>query len=118
MGQAKHIAIAVKASDTTLTKDLGLGPCVAATMNGEVGDIGSFKNREHFAAYNGTASLEAFSGTRKIYRLSRKGNLRLIHAIHMAAMTPVGMPTAPVGLKIMDSCPRRKLVSAASWRVR
>ncbi len=91
----KHIAAAVKASGTTITKVFGVGPYVAATVKGEVGDISRFKNRDHFAAYNGTAPVEASSGPRKIYRLSRKGNRRLNHAIHMAAMTQVSHPHSP-----------------------
>jgi hypothetical protein len=36
-----------------------VGPYVAATGNGEVAHIGRFKNRDHFAADNGTAPVEA-----------------------------------------------------------
>ena len=46
-------------------------------------------DRDHFAAYNGTAPIEVSSGNRKIYRLSRRGNRRLNHAIHMAAVTQI-----------------------------
>ena len=49
-----------------------------------------FPGRSHFAAYNGTAPIEVSSGPRKIYRLSRRGNRRLNHAIHMAAVTQIG----------------------------
>ena len=48
-----------------------------------------FPSRDHFAAYNGTAPIEVSSGGRKIYRLSRRGNRRLNHAIHMAAVTQI-----------------------------
>ena len=91
----KHIAAAVKASGTTITKVFGVGPYVAATVKGEIGDISRFQNRDHFAAYNGTAPVESSSGPRKIYRLSRKGNRRLNHAIHLAAMTQVSHPHSP-----------------------
>ena len=40
-------------------------------------------------AYNGTAPVEVSSGNRRIYRLSLKGNRRLNHAIHMAAITQI-----------------------------
>jgi transposase len=40
-------------------------------------------------ARNGTAPVEVSSGKRKIYRLSRRGNRRLNHAIHMAAVTQI-----------------------------
>jgi transposase len=62
----RHIAAAVKASGTTITKVFGVGPYVAATVKGEVGDVSRFKNRDHFAAYNGTAPIEASSGPRKV----------------------------------------------------
>jgi transposase len=91
----KHIATAVKASGTTMTNIFGVGPYVAATVKGEVGDICRFKDRDHFAAYNGTAPIEASSGPRKITGLSRKGNRRLNHAIHMVAVTQVSQPHSP-----------------------
>jgi transposase len=45
--------------------------------------------RDHFAAYNGTAPVEVSSGNRKTYRLWLRGNRRLNHAIHMAAITQI-----------------------------
>jgi transposase len=48
-----------------------------------------FPGRSHFAAYNGTAPVEVSSGGRKVYRLSLRGNRRLNHAIHMAAVTQI-----------------------------
>jgi hypothetical protein len=40
-------------------------------------------------ADHGTAPIEVSSGQRKVYRLSRRGNRRLNHAIHMAAITQI-----------------------------
>jgi transposase len=51
--------------------------------------VSRFPDRDHFAAYDGTAPIEVSSGPRKIYRLSRRGNRRLNHAIHMAAVTQI-----------------------------
>jgi hypothetical protein len=48
-----------------------------------------FKNRDRFADCNGTALIEVASGKRKVNRLSRRGNRRVSHAIHMAAVTQV-----------------------------
>ena len=48
-----------------------------------------FTGRDRFAAYNGTAPVEVSSGHRKVHRLSRRGNRRLNHAVHMAAVTQV-----------------------------
>ena len=85
----KKLTAAVQASGNSLTKVFGVGPIVAATVIGEVRYVSRFADRDHFAAYNGTAPIEVSSGRRKIYRLSRRGNRRLNHAIHMAAVTQV-----------------------------
>ena len=85
----ERIAAAVKASKTTLTELFGVGPIVAAIVIGDVGDVARFASRDAFAAYNGTAPIEVSSGRRKIFRLSRRGNRRLNHAIHMAAVTQI-----------------------------
>jgi transposase len=85
----KRLAVAVRASGTTVTEIFGVGPVIAATMIGYVADVSRFPSRDHFAAYNGTAPIEVSSGDRKIYRLSRRGNRRLNHAIHMAAVTQI-----------------------------
>jgi transposase len=83
---------AVRASGTSLTGLFGVGPVTAATIIGEVRDVSRFTNRDRFAAYNGTAPIEVSSGQRKVHRLSRRGNRRVNHAIHMAAVTQVRQP--------------------------
>jgi Transposase IS116/IS110/IS902 family len=45
--------------------------------------------RVAIAACNGTAPVEVSSGGRKAWRLSLRGNRRLNHAIHMAAVTQI-----------------------------
>jgi transposase len=85
----KRLTAAVRASGTTTTDIFGVGPVIAATVIGCVVDVSRFASRDHFAAYNGTAPIEVSSGNRKIYRLSRRGNRRLNHAIHMAAITQI-----------------------------
>ena len=85
----KKLAAAVRASGTTLTQLFGAGPVVAGTIIGDVGDVSRFPGRDHFAAYNGTAPVEVSSGNRKVYRLSLRGNRRVNHAIHMAAITQI-----------------------------
>ena len=85
----KKLAAAVQATGTSLTGLFGVGPVIAAAVIGDVRDVSRFAGRDHFAAYNGTAPIEVSSGPRKIYRLSRRGNRRLNHAIHMAAVTQV-----------------------------
>jgi transposase len=83
------LAAAVKASGTSLTEVFGVGPVIAATIIGDVVIVARFPTRDHFAAYNGTAPVEVSSGGRKVYRLSLRGNRRLNHAIHMAAITQI-----------------------------
>jgi transposase len=83
----KKLAAAVKASGTSLTQVFGVGPVIAGTIIGDVGDAARFPGRDHFASYNGTAPVEVSSGNRKIHRLSLHGNRRINHAIHMAAIT-------------------------------
>jgi transposase len=85
----KKLDTAVRASGTSLTGLFGVGPVTAATIIGEIRDVSRFTNRDRFAAYNGTAPIEVSSGQRKVHRLSRRGNRRVNHAIHMAAVTQV-----------------------------
>jgi transposase len=85
----RKLAAAVRASGTTVTEVFGVGPAVAAAVIGDVRDISRFPGPDCFAAYNGTAPMEVSSGGRVIYRLSLRGNRRLNHAIHMAAVTQI-----------------------------
>ena len=85
----KKLAAAIRASGTTVTEVFGAGPAVAAAVIGDVRDISRFPGPDCFAAYNGTAPVEVSSGGRVIYRLSLRGNRRLNHAIHMAAVTQI-----------------------------
>jgi transposase len=85
----KKLAAAVKASGTSLTGLFGVGPVIAGTVIGDVRHVSRFADRDHFAAYNGTAPVEVSSGGRKVFRLSLRGNRRLNHAIHMAAITQI-----------------------------
>ncbi len=85
----KKLAAAVRASGTTVTEVFGVGPAVAAAVLGDVRDITRFPTSDHFAAYNGTAPVEVSSGGRVVYRLSLRGNRRMNHAVHMAAVTQV-----------------------------
>jgi transposase len=85
----KKLAAAVRASGTTLTQVFGVGPVITGTVIGDVADVSRFASRDHFAAYNGTAPVEVSSGNRKVYRLSLRGNRRINHAIHMAAITQI-----------------------------
>ena len=91
----KKIAAAVRAAGTSLTGLFGVGPVIAAAAIGDVRHVSRFPDRDHFAAYNGTAPIEVSSGGRKIWRLSRRGNRKLNHAIHMAAITQIRYRHSP-----------------------
>ena len=84
-----RLTTAVKASGTSLTSVFGVGQVIAATVLGDVGDVTRFPTADKFASCNGTAPIEVSSGNRKIYRLSMRGNRRLNHVIHMAAVTQI-----------------------------
>jgi transposase len=85
----KRIRDAVVASGTSVTELFGVGPTVACSLIGYTGDVTRFRNRDQFAAYNGTAPIEHSSAGRVVHRLSRRGNRRLNHAIHMAAICQI-----------------------------
>jgi len=88
----KRIRVAVQASGTSVTDLFGVGPIIAAELIGYTGDVGRFRNRDQFAAYNGTAPVEFSSGGRTVHRLSKRGNRQLNHAIHMAAICQLRQP--------------------------
>ena len=88
-GTRKKLAAAVKVSGTTLTEVFGVGPVIAGIIIGDIADVSRFPGRDHFASYNGTAPVEVSSGNRKVHRLSPRGNRRINHAIHMAAITQI-----------------------------
>jgi len=58
----KKLAAAVAATGTSLTRLFGVGPVIAAAVIGDVRDVSRFPNRDHFAAYDGTAPIEVSSG--------------------------------------------------------
>jgi transposase len=84
-----RISAAVAASQTTLTDIFGVGPIIAAMVIGFSGNPLRFTTASRYAAYTGTAPIEFSSGGRITHRLSRRGNRRLNHAIHMTAVTQI-----------------------------
>jgi transposase len=71
----------------------GVGPVVAARIQADVGDISRFADRNRFASWTGTAPLDASSGEQNRHRLSRAGNRRVNHMIHIAAVTQLRLNT-------------------------
>ena len=84
-----RITAAVTVSATTLTEIFGVGPIVACMLIGYSGDPMRFTTANRYAAYTGTAPIEFSSGGRTVHRLSRRGNRRLNHALHCAAITQI-----------------------------
>jgi transposase len=71
----------------------GVEPVVAARTLADVGDIARFANRNRFASWTGTAPLDASSGEQNRHRLSRAGNRRKNHMIHIAAISQIRLDT-------------------------
>jgi transposase len=62
---------------------------------GYSGDPSRFATAARFASSSGTAPIEFSSGGRVTHRLSRRGNRRLNHALHIAAITQIRHPHSP-----------------------
>ena len=72
----------------------GVGPAGAARILADAGDIARFADRNRFASRTGTAPLDASSGEQIRHRLSRAGNRRMNHVIHVAAIVQIRHDTA------------------------
>jgi len=110
----------VEASGSTLTQIFGVGPILAATILGTVGDVARFPTKAHFASYAGTAPVEASSGKVVRHRLSLGGNRKLNYALHMAA-TSQARSDAPGGSyyrkKIEEGKSRKEALRCLKRRV-
>jgi len=76
------------------------------------GDLRRFSTKQHFAAHTDTAPLEASSGKVVRHRLSRAGDRKLNHALHLMAIVqirhpPPGRPTTGASAP-RASPPRRR----------
>jgi transposase len=93
--KATHTAVAISSGEEELARKKvrsGVGPILAGMLIGYTGDITRFRNRDHYAAYNGTAPVEFSSGGRVVHRVSERGNRRLNHAIHMTVICQLRQP--------------------------
>jgi transposase len=89
----KELKAAVQARGSHLMDLHGIGPAGAARILADVGDVARFPDRNHFASWTGTAPLDASSGEQIRHRLSRAGNRRLNHVLHMAAIAQIRLDT-------------------------
>jgi transposase len=85
----QRLSQALAAYGTTLTDICGIGEIGAATILSIVDDPNRFPDRGHFAAFTGTAPLEASSGDVRRHRLSRRGNRQMNKVLHVAARTQI-----------------------------
>jgi Transposase IS116/IS110/IS902 family len=117
----KKLAAAVRAAGTSLTGLCGAGPVIAAAVIGDVRAVSRFPGRDHFAACTGAAPIEVSSGGRKIWRLSRRGNRRLNHAIRLAAVTQIrhrhSAGRACYGQKLAEGKTRKEALRALKRQV-
>jgi transposase len=82
----KELTDLVTARGSTLLELHGIGPSSAARLLADAGDIHRFASRDRFASWNGTAPLDASSGSQQRHRLSRAGNRRINRALHIMAV--------------------------------
>jgi len=82
----RQIRAAVKATPTTVTEVYGVGSIITAVIIGEVRDVARFRDRNHFASYNGTAPGTWGSGGEARPTVNLGGNRRINAALHMAAV--------------------------------
>jgi hypothetical protein len=101
---AAQITALVTESGTTLTTLYGIGPVIAGRILAEAGDVARFATKDKFASYNGTAPIDVSSGDQVRHRLSRAGNRRINHALHMMAVTQIRYP----GTDGRRSCERKR----------
>jgi transposase len=82
----QELTALVTARGSTLMDLHGIGPSGAARLLADVGDIHRFASRDRFASWNGTAPLDASSGSQARHRLSRAGNRRINRVLHIMAV--------------------------------
>jgi transposase len=82
----KELTGLVTARGSTLMDLHGIGPSGAARLLADAGDIHRFASRDRFASWNGTAPLDASSGSQSRHRLSRAGNRRINRVLHIMAV--------------------------------
>src|SRR5215475_3878103 len=88
-----ELKAAVLATGSTLMDVHGVGPAGAARILADVGDVARFPDRGHFASWTGTAPIDASSGQHIRHRLSRAGNRRMNHVLHMATIVQLRRDT-------------------------
>jgi transposase len=89
----KELKALVIASGSKLMDLPGIGPIGAARILADVVNVSRFADRNRFASWTGTAPLDASSGEQIRHRLSRAGNRKINHMLHMAALSQIRLDT-------------------------
>jgi transposase len=89
----KELTGLVTARGSTLTDLHGIGPSCAARLLADAGYIHRFASCDRFASWNGTAPLDASSGSQARHRLSRAGNRRINRVLHIMAVVQLRSQT-------------------------
>ncbi len=84
-----ELKAAVLARGSSLMDINGVGSAGAARVLADVGDVARFADRNRFASWTGTAPLDVSSGGQSRHRLSRAGNRRMNHMLHIAAIVQI-----------------------------
>jgi transposase len=117
----RRIKTAVKASGTSLTELYGVGPILACELIGYTGDVRRFTTRDQYASYAGVAPVERSSGGRIFFRLSRRGNRQLNHAIHMVAICQIRQTNSECRIyfekKVAEGKTKREAIRSLKRRV-
>jgi transposase len=110
----KELTGLVTARGSTLLELHGIGPSSAARLLADAGDIHRFASRDRFASWNGTAPLDASSGSQQRHRLSRAGNRRINRALHIMAVVQLRNQTR--GRACYDARKARAMPSMMAMR--
>lgn len=86
-GIEKQLTQLLPEAGHTLMTIPGIGLIGAATLLGEIGDITRFPTPAAFAAWSGTAPLDASSGRHQRHRLNRRGNRQVNRVLETAILT-------------------------------
>jgi transposase len=89
----KELTVMVQATGSNLMQLPGVGPVVAARILADVSEVARFADRNRFASWTGTAPLDASSGEQIRHRLSRAGNRKVNHMLHIAAASQIRLNT-------------------------
>src|SRR3954447_16173687 len=93
----QELAVAVRARGSHLMDLRGIGPAGAARILADVGDVARFPDRNHFASLlklgPGPHLWTPPPGEQIRHRLSRAGNRRLNHVLHMATIAQIRLDT-------------------------